>query len=124
MLSHRWRNGGAMLRITHVQTENELRWTLCGQLTGPWVAEFRSSFAHHGHVAGIASMVVDLSDVTFIDESGEMLLLEMKSAGAEFVACGVDTKHLLEHLKANSERPLRRFNAPQGNSKTTIGEEK
>jgi len=44
--------------------------------------------------------VVDLSDVTFIDEAGESLLSEMKSAGVTFVAAGVETKHLLENLKA------------------------
>jgi len=52
---------------------------------------------------------VDLSDVTFIDESGEKLLSEMASDGAEFIAAGVETKHLLRNLKSNGERPLRRF---------------
>jgi hypothetical protein len=53
---------------------------------------------------------VNLSDVTFIDESGEELLSQMGSEGAEFVAAGVETKHLLEHLKADDERPRRRLN--------------
>ena len=43
--------------------------------------------------------VVDLRDVTFIDESGEKLLLELEVAGVEFVAAGVETKHLIENLK-------------------------
>jgi hypothetical protein len=34
----------------------------------------------------------------------------MGSEGAEFVAAGVETKHLLEHLKADDERPRRRLN--------------
>jgi hypothetical protein len=55
---------------------------------------------------------VDLSDVTFIDEGGEKLLSEMRSDGAEFVAAGVETKHLLKNLKGKGERPLRRFIAP------------
>jgi hypothetical protein len=41
---------------------------------------------------------VDLSDVTFIDQSGEKLLSEMSSDGAELIAVGVETKHLLENL--------------------------
>jgi hypothetical protein len=53
--------------------------------------------------------VVDLNDVTFIDENGERLLSEMGSAGAEFVATGVATKHLLRNLKVRGERPLRRL---------------
>jgi hypothetical protein len=59
--------------------------------------------------------VVDLSDVTFIDESGEQLLSEMRRAGAKFLAAGVDTRHLLKNLEAKGERPLRRFIAPAGN---------
>ena len=44
--------------------------------------------------------VLDLSDVTLIDESGEKLLAEMRSGGAQFVAAGIATKHLLENLCA------------------------
>jgi len=53
--------------------------------------------------------VVDLSDVTFIDEKGERLLSEMRRGGAEFVATGVENKDLIENLKGNEERPLRRL---------------
>jgi ABC-type transporter Mla MlaB component len=126
-----WRKaGGAMLRITHAQTETEHKaqhhhWMLCGQLAGPWVAELRTCF--NSRSAGAAHLVVDLSDVTFIDESGEILLAEMRSAGAEFVARGVETQHLLKNLKAKGGRALRRLNAPLGpcgNAETTKGEEK
>jgi hypothetical protein len=114
-----------MLRITHVETETERRWTLCGQLAGPWVVELRACWDHSRQTGNQAHAVVDLSEVTFIDESGEQLLSEMRSNGAEFVAGGVDTKHLLKHLKATGERPLRRFIGPltgfcskSGNSKS------
>ena len=53
--------------------------------------------------------MVDLSDVTFIDENGETLLAEMRSAGVEFVAAGVETKYLLENLKTVGQGPLRRW---------------
>ncbi len=102
-----------MLRITHAQSEAGQRWTLCGQLTGPWVEELRASWERR-HALGDAHAVVDLSDVTFIDEAGEKLLREMRSGGAEFVALGVDTKHLLKHLVAKGERPLRAFHRSPG----------
>jgi ABC-type transporter Mla MlaB component len=98
-----------MLRITHAQTETEERWTLCGQLTRPWVAELRACWENGRQVGVTARKVVDLSDVTFIDESGEKLLSEMGSDGAEFIAAGVETKHLLKNLKGKGQRPLRRF---------------
>jgi hypothetical protein len=101
-----------MLRITHAQTEAGQQWTLCGQLTGPWVAELRACWQHCRRVAAKNHTVVDLSDVTFIDEKGEKLLSEMRKDGAEFVAAGVETKYLLKNLKAKGERPLRRFIAP------------
>ena len=109
MHSHPRRITIAMLRITHAQTETEQRWTLCGHLTRPWVAELRACWEHGRQVGVNARTVVDLSDVTFIDESGEKLLSEMGSDGAEFIAAGVETIHLLNDLKGTDERPLRRF---------------
>src|SRR5215472_4645543 len=101
-----------MLRIVHGQTKTEHRWTLCGQLTGPWVAELRACWDHRRRAAGDSHAVVDLSDVTFIDEKGEELLSEMRREGAEFIAAGVETKHLLKNLKAKGGRPLGRFLGP------------
>jgi hypothetical protein len=42
---------------------------------------------------------VDLNDVTFIDKGGERLLRAMSKKGAELVANGMYTKHLLEKVK-------------------------
>ena len=103
-----------MLRINYVQTDAERRWTLCGQLRGPWVDELAGCWRQlRGNQASSRS-VIDLTDVTFIDESGERLLAEMRANGVEFVAAGVDTKHLLDELKGQGARPLRRFIAPCG----------
>jgi hypothetical protein len=65
--------------------------------------------------------VVDLSDVTFIDEDGERLLSEMRGAGVEFVATGIETKHLLQNLKSRGERPLRRLIGPLTDAATPCG---
>jgi hypothetical protein len=98
-----------MLRITNTGTASEQRWTVCGRLTGPWVAELRSNWQLARVPSGGRRCVVDVSDVTFIDEDGEELLRAMKADGARFVARGVDTKHLLENLRTKGKRPLRRF---------------
>jgi hypothetical protein len=97
----------AMLKITNSATVNEDRWILCGQLAGLWVAELRSNWAQMRHRARDRRHVIDLSDVTSIDECGEGLLRELKDEGAEFVAKGVYTKHLLENLKRAEEQPFR-----------------
>jgi anti-anti-sigma regulatory factor len=86
-----------MLRIT--TTGQKL--VLQGQLAGPWVAELKSSWDE-------SLLVVDLTDVTFIDEGGARVLCAMKDAGVSFIARGVDTKQLLDNLKCKTAPPLRR----------------
>ena len=89
-----------MLKITNSATVDEERWILCGQLAGPWVAELRSNWDQVRDRSGGRRYVIDLSDVTLIDGSGEGLLGELRNEGAEFVAKGVYTKHILENLKS------------------------
>jgi hypothetical protein len=89
-----------MLRITQTETETERKWLLCGRLTGPSVAVLRACWAHDHQSSDERRRVLDLSDVTFIDDSGEKLLAEMRNSGAELIAAGVATRHLLENLCA------------------------
>jgi hypothetical protein len=88
-----------MLRISNRTSAEEVRWSLCGRLAGPWVGELRSSWDQAREWPRHRRHVIDLSDVTFIDERGEALLGELMEEGAEFVAQGVYTRHLLENLK-------------------------
>ncbi len=97
-----------MLRITKVETTTEQRWILDGQLTGPWVAELRLTWENARSTCQGRRCVVDLSDVTFIDERGERILRAMRHQGVQFIARGVDTKQLLEDLGNNRQRPLRK----------------
>ena len=99
----------SMLKITNSGTDNEQRWTLCGQLTGPWVAELRSNWEQTRSQSEGRTCLVDLTDVTFIDERGMRLLHEMRNDGAEFTASGVDTQDVLENLNNKEQWPLRRF---------------
>jgi hypothetical protein len=94
----------AMLRIINRSAVNEDRWILSGQLAGPWVEELRSNWDQvldrsPAPLIG-RRFVIDLSDVTCVDASGEGLLGELRDEGAEFVATGVYIKHLLENLKS------------------------
>jgi anti-anti-sigma regulatory factor len=86
-----------MLRIT----ATEAKLTLDGQLAGPWVAELKSAWVE-------SLRVVDLTNVTFVDEAGARVLCAMKDAGVRFVARGVDTKQLLDDLNQKAAPPLRR----------------
>ncbi len=96
-----------MLKITNRATADEDTWILCGQLAGLWVAELRSNWDQERRRSRGRRCVIDLSDVTVIDKSGEELLAELREEGAEFVARGVYTKHVVENLQGKEERPLR-----------------
>jgi len=98
-----------MLRVSYSDNANGQRWSLCGHLAGPWVDELRNCWVYARDRAPRSRAVVDLSDVTFIDEAGEGLLSEMQTAGAEFIAAGVENKYLLANLKDKGKRPLRRL---------------
>jgi hypothetical protein len=89
-----------MLRISNRTSAEEVRWVLCGRLVGPWVGELRSNWDRAREWSRDRRHVFDLSDVTSIDERGEALLGELKNEGAEFLARGVYTKHLLENLRS------------------------
>jgi hypothetical protein len=114
-----------MLRVSYSDTASGQRWSLSGRLAGPWVDELRSCWRYARERAARARAVVDLSDVTFIDEAGEGLLAEMQSSGTEFVATGVENKHLLASLKEKGKGSLRRrvkhLSAPCGEPFTPQG---
>jgi hypothetical protein len=97
-----------MLKITHNGSPNQQRWTLCGQLSGPWVAELRAMWERLRCRSDAKSYVVDLSDVTLIDDRGEVLLRAMKEDGARFVARGVEMKHILAQLRSKAKPSVRR----------------
>ena len=97
-----------MLRFSYRRSDDGECWDLCGQLSGPWVDELRSVWRRIREQEQRAHAVVDLKEVTFIDEAGEQLLAEMQSAGADFVATGVEHQHLLANLNGERRRSVRR----------------
>jgi hypothetical protein len=98
-----------MLRITNSSTATEERWILSGQLAGRWVREFKSNWERFGASQGLRR-VVDLTDVTFVDESGEALLRELDLMGAELISNGgVETRDVLDNLRTGGICPVRKY---------------
>ncbi|RPI27879.1 MAG: STAS domain-containing protein [Acidobacteria bacterium] len=87
-----------MLRITINDTVSEQRWLLQGRLAGTWAKELRSNWEKAKTGRQGRRLVVDLSDVTFIDESGAEVLGEMMKEEARFITCGMCTKYLIAKL--------------------------
>jgi anti-anti-sigma regulatory factor len=98
-----------VLRITIIDEPAEQRWNLQGRLSGPWVAQLKSNWEEARGQNEIRKCVVDLSCVTFVDLDGERVLATMMEDGAEFVATGVYTKHVLEMLGKRRQRWIRKF---------------
>ena len=85
-----------MFRITIDETCTEKRWILQGRLVGLWVSELRRTWKKTHRLENNRPCVVDLNDVTFIDEKGVRLLRAMSRQGAQFVATGMYIKHVLQ----------------------------
>jgi anti-anti-sigma regulatory factor len=101
-----------MLRIAINDTASEQRWRLQGRLAGPWIPELRSNWERTQEGRQGRKCVVDLSDLTFVDERGEEVLKIMMREGAQFIACGVCVRYLLDKL----DRALRRHTDPRPGS--------
>jgi len=93
-----------VLRITITDFPDEQRWFLEGRLVGPWAAELISTWRETRRDGDARRCIIELNDVTFIDRSGEAVLAEIMSQGAELVASDVYTKNLLQNLSSESKR--------------------
>ena len=84
------------MKITITETPAETRWILQGRLVAVWVDELRTIWKKKPRSQSATACVIDLSDVTFIDQRGERLLRAMAKKGAQFIATGVYVKYLLQ----------------------------
>jgi anti-anti-sigma regulatory factor len=87
-----------MLRITIAETPTEQKWTVEGQLVHPWISELKSAWTRTETARRERKCVVDLSGVTFIDKNGEEVLAELCHQGAELVATGIYTRHVVRNI--------------------------
>jgi len=93
-----------MLKITIADTPTEHRMILVGKLVGPWIAELRKVWEQSRQQLGNRSPVIDLNDVTTIDDGADSLLATMLKEGAELVASGMVNRWLIEALKEGRTR--------------------
>ena len=87
-----------MLKITVIDTPSEQKLVLEGKLAKPDLSVLESAWEHARVARGSRTCIVDLTNATSIDPHAEGILLDMKRHSAQFVACGISTKHQLEQL--------------------------
>lgn len=74
-----------MLRIERIDEESGMtRVRATGRLTGPWVAELERTLADH---AADAPLILDLTDVSFVDRAGIALLRMLRSRSRMNLRC-------------------------------------
>src|SRR5215831_3243837 len=96
----------SMLKITRHKEAGRMRLELVGTIAGAWVGVlercWREVVASHP-----PSVLVDLAEVTFVDQAGKALLKGMWKQGAELSAGDSLTRFFLEEItRGNRNDPL------------------
>jgi hypothetical protein len=100
-----------MLRITIVDSPTEQRLVLYGKLVGPWIGELQRVWENLRQQLGNRRSVIDVNEVTLIDDSADQLLATMLEQGVELAARGTANRWLIQAIRAGkirlAVRPLR-----------------
>jgi len=94
-----------MFRISIVDTRAQRRLVVEGKLSGPWVAELRTTCSNAMRDLEGRRLVIDLSSLTVISREGEDAIVDLMKGGVRFSCAGVLTRHVLKRL-ARRCRPL------------------
>ncbi|MBN1569776.1 MAG: hypothetical protein JXA73_18165 [Acidobacteria bacterium] len=93
-----------MLRITSHEDGGTVRLKLEGMLKGPWVPEMEQTW-RKVYSDRNKALIVDLTDVDFVDTAGKYLLALMHAHGAGFVAVTPLMNELVAEISAGTDLP-------------------
>jgi anti-anti-sigma regulatory factor len=88
-----------MLRITVLNTPGTTQMKLEGKLAHEWVQEAAMAWSALVAMNVSTTIVVDLLNVSFVDDAGHQLLTDMRHAGAELIGCGPMISALIEEIE-------------------------
>jgi len=91
-----------MLRVITLQDGNSYRLELFGMLGGEWVPVLDQLWRSIVNDVPSAKVTVVLSDVDFIDRSGEQLLQQMADGEVQFVVSGCMNRYVIEKLQPHA----------------------
>ncbi len=86
-----------MLRISIMNEPGTTRMKLEGKLAHEWVEEARNAWTALSN--GETELLVDLRNVSFVDEAGHRLLTEIRHAGAELMGSGPLMSALIDEIE-------------------------
>jgi anti-anti-sigma regulatory factor len=87
-----------MLRITAISQHGSTRLVVEGKLAGACVGELEKCWHEATGSMPPESILVDLSSVTFVDQTGKQLLKDIRKQGSDFAAEGLLAKCLLQEI--------------------------
>lgn len=94
-----------MLMIGEQRDEYGVVFKLAGALSGAWTGELERCWRAVVDAPGKQRVVVDLTEVVFVDDAGRELLASMARAGAELIARDVMMKSIVEEI-ISTERDI------------------
>src|SRR5262245_56727821 len=87
-----------MLRISVVNGSQSARLKLEGKLAHEWVTEAQKAWTALVEVAGKKKVIIDLADVSFVDDPGKELLSLFHQCGSELVGSGPMIAALIDEI--------------------------
>jgi len=87
-----------MLRISVLNDPGATRFKLEGKLAHEWVAEAENAWAALSNISANNPVIVDLNNVSFVDDPGRDLLVRFHHAGAKLVGSGPLIGALIEEI--------------------------
>ena len=95
------------MKISLIVSARQRRLVVEGKLIAPWAAELkRTSEKARADLRG-RELVIEMKNVTAINEEGENLILELINGGIKFRCRGLFTKHVVKQLTLRARRNLR-----------------
>jgi anti-anti-sigma regulatory factor len=91
-----------VLRITLNRNAQPALLKLDGKISGPWVHELERSWSEIRRSGSERALVVDLTDVTFIDAEGRKLLGSITRDGASLQSKSLMTRFIIEQIQQGS----------------------
>lgn len=87
-----------MLRITIADEAQAVRIKLEGKLTGPWVTELERCWCTVAPLVRQRQVVIDLTELDFVDSAGKCLLALLHTRGGRFLATTLTMRELVEEI--------------------------
>jgi anti-anti-sigma regulatory factor len=88
-----------MLRISVFNAPGATELKLEGKLAHEWVEEAARVWSAVTSMNENTRIVVDLMNVSFVDDAGHQLLSAMRHAGAQLIGCGPMMSALIEEIE-------------------------